>query len=131
MNIPWIRRLFVIAALYDGALGLAFLFVHPRIFAAFEVTPPNHPAYVEFPALLLVVFAAMFLQIALDPLRHRGLIPYGMALKASYSGLAFWYQAQIGIPAMWLPWAWIDLAFLAAFAVAWASLPAGRSRGTA
>lgn len=129
MTVKWNRALFVVAALYDGALGLAFFLAHPRIYAAFEVTPPNHPAYVEFPALLLVVFAAMFLQIASDPLRYRGLIPYGMALKASYAGLAFWYEAKIGIPAMWLPWAWIDLAFLVLFAASWASLAPGRSRG--
>ncbi len=122
MNTNWIKPIFLVAAIYDGILGLIFLVAHESIFAFFEVAPPNHPAYVKFPALLLVVFGAMFLQIATDPARFRSLIPYGIALKASYAGLAFWYQFTMGIPFMWVPWAWFDLAFLVAFAIAYRAL---------
>jgi hypothetical protein len=115
----WIRPLFYVAALYDGLLGLAFLFFPLQIFALYGVEPPNHPAYVQFPALLLLVFAAMFWRIATDPARHRDLMPYGMALKASYCGLAFWYALTQAIPSMWMPWAWADLGFLVAFVLAW------------
>lgn len=118
----WIKPLFVFAALYDGVLGLAFLFASAAIFAFYGVEPPNHPAYVQFPALLLLIFAAMFLVIAANPAKHHALIPYGIALKASYSGLAFWYEATRGIPSMWMPWAWGDLAFLIVFAYAWLRL---------
>ena len=126
MNGNWIRPLFLIGGLYDGLLGLAFFLAHDRIFTYFEVTPANHPAYVEFPALLLIIFGLMFLHIATDPARLRSLIPYGMALKASYAGLAFWYQVTIGIPMMWLPWAWLDLGFLIAFFLAWIALSPGK-----
>ncbi len=122
----WIGSLFVVAALYDGVLGLAFLGWHAGIFEFYAVAPPNHPAYVQFPALLLVLFAIMFLRIASDPPRFRELMLYGVGLKASYSGLAFWYQATQGIPTMWLPWAWADLIFLILFVVAWRT--AGRPR---
>lgn len=118
----WTQPLFIIAALYDGVLGLAFLAAPMAIFAFYGVEPPNHPAYVQFPALLLLVFAAMFVAVAANPLKNHALIPYGIALKASYSGLAFGYQATWGIPSMWLPWAWADLVFLALFAVAWLGL---------
>lgn len=126
----WTKSLYVVAALYDGLLGLAFLFFPMTIFALYGVTPPNHPAYVQFPALMLVIFAAMFIRIAADPLRNYKLIPYGVALKASYSGLAFWYEITTGIPFMWIPWAWIDLAFLVAFVVSWlrlSQLPAAKN----
>lgn len=126
MNTNWTKPLFIVAALYDGILGLIFLVAHERVFAFFEVTPPNHPAYVKFPALLLIIFSAMFLQVARDPVRNRGLILYGMGLKAAYTGLAFWYQITMGIPSMWLPWAWFDLVFLAAFAVAYGTLSPNR-----
>ncbi|MGA7179586.1 MAG: hypothetical protein WBX11_08390 [Thiobacillaceae bacterium] len=119
---PWTRPLFVIAALYDGLLGLAFLFFPLAIFAHYGVEPPNHPAYVQFPALLLLVFAAMFLRIANSPAKNHDLIPYGMALKASYSGLAFWYAITRGIPSMWIPWAWADLVFLLVFVLSWLNL---------
>jgi len=117
-----IRLLFGAAALYDGLLGLLFLFAPYAPFRLFDVQPPNHPAYVQFPAALLIVFAAMFFRIAADPVRNRGLIVYGALLKVSYSGLAFYYQLTQGIPAMWIPWAWIDLAFLALFLLAWRGL---------
>lgn len=126
VNMKMTKQLFLIAALYDALLGLIFFFGHEGVFAFFEVAPPNHPAYVKFPALLLVVFGIMFLQIATDPVRFRALIPYGIALKASYAGLAFWYQFTMGIPFMWVPWAWFDLAFLVAFAVAYRALSANR-----
>lgn len=128
MSIGWIRRLFVVAGFYDGLLGLAFLFGHDRIFAHFGVEPANHPAYVEFPALLLITFGLMFFHISTDPVRLRSLMPYGMALKASYIALAFWYQFTIGVPAMWKPWAWLDLLFLIGFVLAWRSVSAPRPR---
>lgn len=118
----WIKPLFVFAAIYDGVLGLAFVFAPLAIFAFYGVAPPNHVAYVQFPALLLLVFAAMFLVIAANPARNFALIPYGIALKLSYSGLAFWHDATQGIPAMWIPWAWADLAFAIAFFLAWSRL---------
>lgn len=118
MNTTWRQRLFYVAAVYDGLLGLAFLFFWPLVFRLFGVTPPNHPGYVQFPALLLIVFGFMFLQIAQDPERHRDLILYGVGLKLAYCGVVFWYQVTAGVPVMWVPWAWLDLAFVALFLLA-------------
>lgn len=115
----WIKPLFVLAGLYDGILGLAFFFFTMPLYEVFGVTPPNHVGYVQFPALLLIIFAAMFFRIASDPVRYRDLIVYGIALKVSYSGLVFWHEVTAGIPSMWLPWAWVDLGFLFLFIVAW------------
>ena len=115
----WIKTLFFIAALYDGLLGVTFLFFAPAIFRSFGVTPPNHFGYVYFPALLLIIFAVMFLQISRDPVGNHGLILYGIGLKASYSGVVFWYQLHGGLPSLWLPFAWADLLFLVLFAAAW------------
>jgi len=124
MTASWIKPFFVVAGLYDGILGIAVLLAWSAIYAYFGVTPPNHPAYVQFPALLLLIFAAMFFRIARDPVANRSLIFYGVALKVAYSGTAFWYAVTERIPAMWLPFAWADLAFLALFLVAWRSIGA-------
>jgi hypothetical protein len=78
--------------------------------------------YVQFPALLLILFGIMFLCIAGDPHRRYDWIPFGMGLKASYCGLVFWYQLHGGIPLLWIPWAWADLAFLLLFFAAWRNL---------
>jgi len=123
-----IRGLFLVAAIYDGLLGLAFLFAGDAVFQWYGVTPPNHPGYVQFPAALLVVFALMFLAVARDPARNRNLIPYGILLKASFCGVVFFHWLTAGIPGMWKPFCLCDLAFLAAFAWAWVALGNSKPR---
>lgn len=117
-----ISALFVIAAIYDGVLGIAFTLAPGYPFELFGVIPPNHFGYVQFPALLLIVFGLMFVRIARDPATNRALIPYGMLLKASYCGTVFWYWATSGIPDMWKPFALADAVFFVLFWMAYASL---------
>lgn len=122
MNTRWIKTLFYLSALYDGALALAFLFAYPALFQHYGVTPPPHPGYVQFPALLLLLFAVMFVRIALAPALRRELIPYGIGLKASYCAVVFYSEVTVGIPEMWIPWAWLDLIFGILFILAWRQL---------
>ena len=117
-----ISLLFIIAALYDGVLGALFLFAGGRLFEWLQVTPPNHPGYVQFPAALLIVFALMFCAIAKSPLANRNLIPYGMLLKVSYCSVVFFNWFAAGIPNIWKPFAVFDLAFLGLFIWAYVSL---------
>ncbi|NIS91094.1 MAG: hypothetical protein GTN98_13625 [Woeseiaceae bacterium] len=114
-----VRGLWLIAAVYDGVLGLIFLFQPGLAFEIFEVVPPNHFGYVQFSAILLLIFAAMFLRVARDPIPNRFIMLYGVALKAGYSGLVFYYMMTTGVPAMWVPWAWADLVFLILFYLSW------------
>ena len=118
MQTKWMRVVFAAAGLYDGVLGLAFLFAPAWVFAMSHVEPPVHPAYVQFPALLLLVFAMMFFRLAADPVSRKELILYACAIKAAYFGIVLFYQATSGIPSMWLPWAWADLVFLVLFLLA-------------
>lgn len=122
MNTTLVKVLFVIAAVYDGVLGLLFLFLPGLAFGIFEVTPPNHFGYVQFPAILLLVFAAMFFRVAMDPVGSRFLMLYGVVLKGGYSGLVFYYMLTTGVPDMWVPWAWADLGFLILFLWSWVSM---------
>ena len=123
MKVPaWISPLFYVAAIYDGVLGLAFLFAASDIFQWYGVTPPNHLGYVQFPGAILITFALMFLAVARNPLGSRQLIPYGMLLKVSYCAVVFYHWLTAGIPDMWKPFAWADLCFLVAFAIAYSQL---------
>ena len=79
------------------------------------VPPPNHWVYVQFPAALLLIFALMFVAIARDPIKNRGLIIYGFLLKLSYCGMVFWYWFTVGVPDLWKPFAVIDLVMGALF----------------
>jgi hypothetical protein len=108
--------LFLIAALYDGLLGAAFLLAPGQIFRMADVTPPNHWAYVQFPGALLLIFAVMFVSIARDPVQKRELILYGILLKVAYCSIAFWYWFSGGIPNLWKPFAVIDLVMAVLFA---------------
>lgn len=124
MIAKWIKPFFIFAALYDGILGAAFLCFGGSLFGYFGVEPPNHMAYIQFPALILLIFAAMFFRVAADPVKNRNLIPYGIGLKIAYSGTVAWYHFTGVMPFMWKPFAWADFGFLILFAVAWKSLGA-------
>jgi hypothetical protein len=117
-----IAALFLIAAVYDGVLGAAFLLAPSQVFRMADATPPNHLAYVQFPAALLLIFAWMFIAIARKPVENKGLIVYGILLKVAYCSIAFWYWFMQGIPNMWKPFAPIDLVMMVLFLWAYRTL---------
>jgi hypothetical protein len=109
-------------------LGILFLAAPWWLFGRLEIEPPNHMAYVQFSAALLIIFGVIFVTIARDPIAHRGQIVYGILLKIAYCSLAFYYWATQGIPWIWKPFAWIDLAMGILFVIAFVSLSTrGRS----
>ena len=122
MSEKLIKPFYIISGLYDAVLGLAFLVAPASIFAMYAVDPPNHMAYVQFPALLLILFGIMFFRIAMDPVKNRDLILYGCGLKVSYCSMVFYYMSTTGVPAMWVPWAYADLVFLVLFIITWRGL---------
>ena len=117
-----VSALFILAAVYDGLLGLAFLFAGPAVFGRFGVVPPNHPGYVQFPAALLIVFAVMFAAIAMNPAGNRNLIPYGILLKMSYCGVILFHWLTAGLPDIWKPFCICYIVFLFLFVWAWCAL---------
>ncbi len=116
MKREWIRPLFVVAAAYDLILGVLFLFAYPAIYSRFGVALPNHPGYVQFAAAVVAIFGIGFWYVSRAPERNRDIIKLGILLKVAYSTvvLGWWLRGQM--PAMWVPFAWIDLVFLVAFA---------------
>ena len=114
-----IKALFIVSALYDGLLGAIFLLAGNSLFQWLGATPPNHPGYVQFPAALLIVFAIMFVVVAVDPVKNRNLIPYGLLLKVSYCSVILFHWLATGLPNMWKPFCICDFFFILAFAWAW------------
>src|SRR5438128_9861368 len=105
MTLSTVRLVFAVADLYDFAIGLAFLFFGERIFEAAGVPLPNHWGYIQFSSLLLIVFGTMFFAVARDPVANRNLMPYGMLLKLSYTGLVVYYWVTTDCPLLFKPFA--------------------------
>jgi hypothetical protein len=125
MNVPkWISPLYWIAAVYDGALGLLFLGAPWWAFERFNVTPPNHMAYVQFPAALLIIFALIFAAIARNPVAKRELMVYGILLKIAYCSISSYYWLTTDIPIIWKPFVFADLAMGVLFVVAYLTVTA-------
>jgi hypothetical protein len=120
-SLPIIRTLYAVGAAYDGLLGLAFISAGPRLFAYFQITPPNHWGYLHFSASILVVFGWMFLEIARRPLESRNLVTYGILLKVCYVGTVVWYWTHGDVPTIWKAFAAADTVF--AFLFLWSLGP--------
>ena len=117
-----IRPLFYLAALYDGSLGLAFVIAPTWALETARVPVPYHVGFVQFPAALLIVFAAMFVAVASRPFENRNLIPYGILLKVSYCTVVFAYWFLGRITWIWKPFAIADVAFGVLFWLAYREL---------
>ncbi len=124
MPISTIRLLFVIAGVYDFGIGLVFLILGPQLFDSTGVPQPNHWGYIQFGSLMVAVFGTMFFAVAYDPVANRNLIPYGMLLKLSYTGLVTYYWVTTGCPLLFKPFAIIDALMFVLFLLAYCKRPA-------
>ncbi len=117
-----IKPLYLVAAIYDAVLGIAFLFAGNSVFEKFmpEIEKPNHDGYIQFPGALLLVFALMYAAIARNPVRNRNLIPYGILLKVSYCSIVLCHWTTGELQAwIWKPFCIIDIIFLVLFVYTW------------
>ncbi len=90
----WYRSLFWIAAAYDVALGIAFLFFARPIFEwlGIEDTLPEYMSYISLIAAFLFVIGVAYVLIAVGDLyRNRDLIAVGILYKVAYFSVALWY----------------------------------------
>lgn len=113
------KLLFLVAGLYDLLIGLVFLFFGAALLDWAGIPQPNHMGYLQFAALQLLIFGAMFLAVSRDPVGNRNLIPYGMLLKVCYVGLTSFYWVQGECPRLFQPFAVIDAVMLVLFWLAY------------
>ena len=108
MGLPQIRLIFAIASAYDVLIGLVFLCAGPALFDWAKIPPPNHWGYIQFAALMLIVFGLMFAAVAVDPVSQRNLIRYGLLLKLCYCGMVGYYWVTDDVPWLFKPFVVID-----------------------
>ena len=75
------RWFFGLAAIYDACLGLAFLVGYEQIYAWCGITLPNHPGYVQLPALWLAIMGMADAYVAQDLVRNRALVTIRILMK--------------------------------------------------
>ena len=109
------KGLFLVAGLYDFILGAFFFFFYVSIYGYFGITLPNHPEYVQAPALFIVILGIMFFYIYRNMYKNVDMVKIGILSKAAYSGLAFYHHLATSLPVVFVVFAWFDLAFLILF----------------
>jgi hypothetical protein len=110
------RWFFLVAAVYDMALGLAFFFLYQPLFDWLTMTMPPHVSYIQLSAVFVFVQGLSYALVWLDPLGNLGLVRVGVAYKAGYAALAAYYLLTDQIPAMFFAWFGLfDFAFLVGF----------------
>ncbi len=110
------RWLFLVAAVYDMALGVAFFFLYEPIFDWLGMPLPPHVSYIHLPAVFVFVQGLGYLIVWSSPLANLGVVMVGIVYKASYSALAAYYLATDQIPAMFFAWFGLfDFVFLIGF----------------
>ncbi len=110
------RLLFLVSAVYDMALGLAFFFLYEPLFEWLGMALPPHVAYIQLSAVFVFVQGLGYGLVWLDPLPNLGIVRVGIAYKAGYSALAAYYLLTDQIPAMFFAWFGLfDLLFFVGF----------------
>jgi hypothetical protein len=98
------RLFFLVAAVYDMALGVAFFFLYQPIFEWLGMTLPPHVSYIHLPAVFVFVQGLSYLIAYANPLGNLGIVKVGVAYKGSYTALAAYYLVTDQIPAMFFAW---------------------------
>lgn len=109
------RGLFLIAAIYDLVLGLAFFFFYPQVYSFFKITPTDYPMYLQMAAAFVVAMGIGYYFIYKNLYRNIDLVKLGIVYKLVYGGLTsyFYFNDLANVVFFWF--AIIDAIFLLFF----------------
>ena len=105
-----------LGAAYDTILGIAVLFAHQWIYSFWGIEPANHAAYIQLPALFVIILGLMQAIAAVEPTKKLDLVLCILLMKLSYCAVVFGHWALGSIPMRWVSFAFCDLAFAFVFA---------------
>lgn len=107
-ELAWVSRIYRGAAVYGLLVILPTFFAESRI--GVDLPPPiTHPEFFYGFLCVATVCQLLFLVIAKDPVRHRGLMPLAILEKIPYGILAIWLYAGGRIPGMSFGFGLVDL----------------------
>jgi len=124
------QGVFWIAAAYDIALGLGFMFFHEPILDALDITPPDNTSYIHLSAVFVLVQGLTYILLARNLRPNADLVKAGMLYKAGYFLVALYYLVTDDL----LHWVFFlfgvaDLIFLVLFLGALAAIRTAEQRG--
>lgn len=114
-SLRFYRQFFLFAAIYDGLLGLVFFLFYPRIYTLFGITPPNHPGYVQLPALFIAIMGLADYYVYRDMIRNRDLVKIRILMKLAYSLSCFYHFFFGSLPSLWVNIAVFNVVFIAPY----------------
>ena len=109
------RKFFLFAAIYDGLLGLAFFLFYTHIYAWFGITLPNHPGYVQLPALFIAIMGLADYYVYRNIMRNRDIVKIRILMKLAYSLSCFSHYFFGSLPTLWVNIAVFNFVFLAPY----------------
>jgi len=123
------KALFLIAAIYDIGLGIAFTFFHQPVFDMVGITPPDGGYIPLLGTFLLVIGIAYYLIWQGDLQRNRDMILVGTLYKLAYASVAFVHWATGDIPHVIFAAVFgiADLVFFVLMLECWVFLGRGRT----
>jgi hypothetical protein len=115
-NRGFFRGVFLVAALYDLILGLAFFLLYPWVYGMLDISLPTEPAYLHAAAGFVLVQGIMYLLVYRNLERNVDLALVGAIYKAVYSGVAFYHWGMGTLPhSIFALFGFLDLIFLVLF----------------
>jgi hypothetical protein len=110
------RTFFLVAAIYDIVLGVAFFVLYGPLFSALGIELPNNTSYIHLTAAFVFTQGLGYWFVYQDPAANLGIVKLGVVYKAIFSGLAFYYLA-IGelLHPVFMVFGVADLLFLVGF----------------
>ncbi|MFQ6674870.1 MAG: hypothetical protein ACE5LH_00850 [Fidelibacterota bacterium] len=110
------KGMFMVAALYDFILGIAFFFFYRSIYSLFNIPLPDQPAYLHTAAAFVFTQGLLYYFVYLDLERNFDIVKVGIVYKLVYTGVTFYYWAIGQLPhAMFALFGFLDLIFVILF----------------
>jgi hypothetical protein len=93
---------FGLMGVYDVLLGAAFLLFYRNIYAALDITLPNHPGYIFVPAFFVICGGIGEFLIARNPLKNTDLVIVRLLMKLTFAGAVFYCHFRYGVPMIFI-----------------------------
>lgn len=121
-NLLFIKILFIFVGIVEFVLGPLFIFFPGLVFELSKITPIARMEYIQFPALLIMVFGLMMFSVARNPVKNVNLIPYICLFKVSFISVVFYNWFTRGLSQLWIGFSFFDIAYLIGFLLAYKQL---------